>query len=148
MLRRFLPAIKRYPQEIQKPADPFELMESLWRDVFDLGLKESYFPAINMSENEKEIKIEAEMPGMEPKDIELTIQNNTLIIKGEKRFQEEQSRDNYHRIECSYGSFYRTIPLPAEVEESQISAKFKNGILEIKLPKKDGAKGRKIPIEG
>ncbi len=149
MFRRFLPALKKQSQELQRPADIFDLMESFWRDPFGFSpFKEPAFPAINMSENEKEIKVEAELPGMEPKDVELTIQDNNLIIKGEKKFKEEESKDNFHRIECSYGSFYRAIPLPTEVDESKISAKFKNGILKIKLPKKEGAKGRKIPIEG
>ncbi len=149
MFRRFLPALKRRSEELQRPADIFDLMEAFWKDPFGVDLfKESHFPAINMSENENEIKIEAELPGMDPKDIELTLQNNNLIIKGEKKFKEEKSKDNFHRIECSYGSFYRSIPLPAEVEEKDISARFKNGILEIKLPKKEGAKGRTIPIEG
>jgi len=143
---RFLPALRE--SDVTKSESIFDLMESFWRDPFNFSLfREATYPAINISENEKEIKVKAELPGLEPKDVELTIQNNTLILKGEKKLEEEEKKDNFHRIECSYGSFYRSIPLPTEIDESKVSAKFKNGILEIRLPKKEEARGKKIPIE-
>ncbi|WP_461833616.1 Hsp20/alpha crystallin family protein [Desulfothermus sp.] len=144
---RFLPALRK-DSDVTKSESIFDLVESLWRDPFNFSLfREVTYPAINISENEKEIKVKAELPGLEPKDVELTIQNNTLILKGEKKLEEEEKKDNFHRIECSYGSFYRSIPLPTEIDESKVSAKFKNGILEIRLPKKEEARGKKIPIE-
>ncbi len=144
---RFLPALRK-ESDVTKSESIFDLVESLWRDPFNFSLfREVTYPAINISENEKEIKVKAELPGLEPKDVELTIQNNTLILKGEKKLEEEEKKDNFHRIECSYGSFYRSIPLPTEIDESKVSAKFKNGILEIRLPKKEEARGKKIPIE-
>lgn len=147
MLSNFLPTLRKRT-DVRKSDDIFDIVESFWRDPFNFSLfKDIDYPAVNISENEKEIKVKAELPGIEPKDIELTIQNNTLILKGEKKFEEEEKKDNFHRIECRYGSFYRTIPLPAEVDESKVSAKFKNGVLEIKLPKKEEAKGKRIPIE-
>ncbi len=148
MLRRFLPALRRQDRGIERTGDVFDLMESFWKDPFNFSLfKDVSYPAVNISENDKEIKVKAELPGLDSKDIDLSIQNNTLILKGEKKFEEEESKENFHRIECSYGSFYRAIPLPAEVDESKVSAKFKNGVLEIKLPKKEEIRAKKIEIK-
>ncbi|GAB6888452.1 Hsp20/alpha crystallin family protein [Desulfothermus okinawensis JCM 13304] len=144
---RFLPALRK-ENDVAKTESIFDLMENLWRDPFNFSLfRDVTYPAVNISENEKEVKVRAELPGLDPKDVELTIQNNTLILKGEKKLEEEEKKDNFHRIECSYGSFYRSIPLPTEIDESKVSAKFKNGVLEIRLPKKEEARGKKIPIE-
>ncbi len=147
MLRNLLPTLRR-SSDVPKSSDIFDIIESFWREPFNFSLfGEPQYPAVNISENDKEIKVKAEIPGIDPKDVELTIQNNTLVLKGEKKFEEEEKKDNFHRVECRYGSFYRTIPLPAEIDESKVSAKFKNGVLEIKLPKKEESKGKKIPIE-
>ncbi len=147
MLNRFLPALRR-EKDIAKPESLFDLMESFFKDPFEFSLlRDVAYPAVNISENEKEVKVKAELPGLDPKDIELSIQNNTLILKGEKKMEEEEKKDNFHRIECSYGSFYRAIPLPSEIDDTKVSAKFKNGVLEVILPKKEGAQGKKIEIE-
>ncbi len=146
MLRRFLPEVRR--SELEKVTSIFDMMENLFRSSFDLPFfRSSEYPAINISENEKEVKVEAELPGLEPKDIEISFQNGNLILKGEKKFKDEENKDNYHRIEISYGSFYRSIPIDTEVDIDKIKAKFKNGILEITLPKKESSQVKKIEIE-
>ncbi len=146
MLRRLLPEIRR--SELERPASLFDMMENFFKSSFDLPLfRSSEYPAVNISENEKEIKVEAELPGLEPKDIEISFQNGNLILKGEKKFKDEENKDNYHRIEISYGSFYRSIPIDAEIDIDKVKAKFKNGILEITLPKKESFQVKKIEIE-
>jgi HSP20 family protein len=92
-------------------------------------------PKVNVSETEKEVLVTAELPGIEEKDVEVTLDNGVLAIKGEKKAEKEEKNKNYHRIERSYGSFVRSIALPHEVEEEKVEATFKNGVLTVKLPK-------------
>lgn len=111
--------------------------------------KGSFLPSIDVSEDEKSIQVNAELPGMTEKDIEVTLHDNVLTLKGEKKHEEEKKDQNYHCIERRYGSFHRSFPLPQEVEIEKIDASFKNGILSIAIPKKEGEKekGKKIEIK-
>lgn len=149
MFRRFLPETRREgAMETQRPRSLFDMMEDMWRTPFEFGsLREYDFPAVNISENDKDILVKAELPGMEAKDIDISINKNNLILQGEKKFEDEEKKENYHRIERTYGNFYRAIPLPTDIDEDNISAKFKNGILEVKLPKIEKSRGKKIEIE-
>lgn len=105
---------------------------SPWYSSFE---KSEFIPSIDVSENEKEVQINAELPGMTDKDIEVHLQNNTLVLKGEKKQEQEKKEKDYHHIERRYGSFYRSIPMPEEVETEKIEANFKNGVLNIRIPK-------------
>ena len=103
-------------------------------------------PNVNISETKKEVKVEAELPGMEEKDINVAIDNGYLTIRGEKKH--ENRDEKAHRIECSYGLFERTFPLPENAIAEKAKAKYKKGVLTIDIPK-DPAKidsGRTIPI--
>ena len=94
-----------------------------------------------------EIVVKAELPGMERKDITLNLEKNVLTLKGERRFEKEAKDENYHRIERSYGSFQRSIPLPAAVDDSKVDASFRDGLLNIVLPKTEkSSAGKKIPV--
>lgn len=106
-------------------------------------------PSVDVSENEKEILVTAELPGVDEKDVELTISKNNLIIKGEKKKETEEKNKDYYRKEISYGSFRQVLPLPAEVDESKIEANYQKGVLKIKLPKtaKAQEETKKIPIK-
>jgi HSP20 family protein len=125
----------------------FDLMEDLWRTPFETGLGQMEYPAVNVSEDDRNITVEAELPGMDSNDIDISLQNNMLVLQGEKRFEDEQKQGNYQRIERSYGSFSRTIPLSSSVDEDNVKASFKNGILTVTLPKQEKAQGKKIAIE-
>lgn len=103
-------------------------------------------PAVDIFENENEIVIKAELPGMEAKDIELGLENNVLTIKGERRFEKETKEENYHRVEREYGRFNRSFSLSAAVKEDKITAEFRDGLLKIVLPKKEEVKSRLIKI--
>ncbi|PJB81311.1 MAG: molecular chaperone [Acidobacteria bacterium CG_4_9_14_3_um_filter_49_7] len=112
----------------------------------DTELTGSWSPAVDVSESETAIEIKADLPGMTEKDIDVTVENNTLTIKGERKFENEDKRENYHRIERQYGSFYRSFQLPNTVDVTKINADFKNGILELALPKREETKPKKISI--
>lgn len=126
--------------------NPFSLlrreMDSLFDNFFrglDMEPFESRFsaftPKVDVTESDKEIKVSAELPGMDEKDIEVSLQNDMLTIKGEKNAEKEDKGKDYYRMERSYGSFSRTISLPVEVETDKVEAMFKNGVLSITLPK-------------
>jgi HSP20 family protein len=102
-------------------------------DAFDeMG---AFQPRMDIRESDKEIKVSAELPGMDEKDIEVSLAHNQLTISGEKKESTEDKGTSYYRIERSYGSFRRTLPLPDEVEADKVEATFKNGVLTITLPK-------------
>jgi HSP20 family protein len=105
-------------------------------------------PRIDVSETDTEIKIEAEMPGIEEKDVELVLSNGRLTIKGEKKQEKEEKKKDYHVVERSYGSFARSISLPFEADPGQVKASFVKGVLTVTVPKPPEvkAKERKIPI--
>ena len=127
--------------------DPFNLFKpsSLWADEDEASVK--WMPTVDISENEKELTFKAELPGVELKDITLSLDNNVLTIKGERRFEKETDKENYHRVERMYGNFCRSFGLPTYVDESKVLAEFKNGVLKIVLPKKEQAKSRGIEIK-
>jgi len=113
------------------------------------GFAGGFMPSIDVKENEKEFIIKAELPGVEEKDIEVTVTNDSVTIKGEKKEEKEDKDKNYYYMERSYGSFSRVIPLDAETEAGKAEARFKNGILDIKIPKNQSAEttGTKVPIK-
>ncbi len=104
-------------------------------------------PAVDMYDNEKEIVVKAEVPGIDKDDINITVADNTLTIKGETKKEEETKEEDYYYSERTFGSFSRRLELPDKVQESKIKANFKDGILEINLPKAPEAKAKKIKVE-
>ncbi len=108
---------------------------------------EDWFPSVDVSENRKNIVVKAEIPGVDLKDIEVSLDGRILTIKGEKKQEKEESDVHYHRLESSYGYYRRSIELPAEVDPSKVDAKYKNGILKIKLKKAREAETRTIKIK-
>ncbi len=104
-------------------------------------------PNIEMYDRKDEIVVKAELPGVAKEDIDLTITKDSLTLKGEVKREEEIKEEDYYACERSYGSFTRTIALPAEVDSEKAKASFKSGVLEIVLPKKEEAKPKEIKIE-
>lgn len=109
--------------------------------------EETFNPKVNVAETDTNVQITAELPGMEEKDIDVSLAENTLTIKGEKKKESEEKNKNFHRVERSYGYFQRSLPLPAEVEVDKVAANFKNGILNITLPKSQASKAKSKKIE-
>ena len=104
-------------------------------------------PNIEMYDRKNEIVVKAELPGVAKEDIDLSITKDSLTLKGEVKKEEEVKDENYYSCERSYGSFTRTIALPVDVDNEKAKASFKNGVLEIVLPKKEEAKPKEIKIE-
>jgi len=109
----------------------------------------SFMPTVDVKESEKEFTIKAELPGVDEKDVEVTVTDNVVTIKGEKKEEKEDKGKNYYYMERSYGSFNRVIPLTEEIESDKAEASFKNGVLNITIPKSQTAKakGTKVPIK-
>ena len=105
-------------------------------------------PTVDVTEDKDTITVKAELPGVEQKDIAVSLQDGMLSIKGEKRAEKEEKDKRYHRVERSYGAFYRSIQLPSAVDAAKVAATFKDGVVTITLPKAPEAKGTTIPIKG
>jgi HSP20 family protein len=104
-------------------------------------------PSLDLTETKDALVVKAEIPGIDPKDIQVTIQENYLTIKGEKKQEKEEKDERHHRIERSYGAFARGVRMPVAVDGSKVEAKFKNGLLTVSLPKTPGAKGTTVPVK-
>jgi len=110
----------------------------------------AFMPSMDVKETEKEITVTAELPGMEQKDVEVTLTEGVLSIKGEKREEHEEEKGDTYRSERRYGAFERALPLPADVEVDKAKAEFKKGVLKVVLPKSEKAQAnrKRIPVEG
>lgn len=114
-------------------------------DVMSRG---DWVPAVDIYENDNhEIVIRAEMPGMKREDIELRVENNTLTLRGERKREAEVRDEQYHRVERAYGAFVRSFSLPSTVDAGHVSAEYKDGVLSVTLPLREEAKPRQIPVE-
>lgn len=138
---------------------PFQDIENLHREMnrlFDffpsLGSQEESFvakwaPAVDIADTKDNLIIKADLPGLKKEDIDVSIQDNRLIIRGEKKKEEQVKEQDYLRTERFYGSFQRAIVLPSEVDPSKINASFKDGVLELTLAKKEEAKPKQIKVD-
>ena len=104
-------------------------------------------PALDVKETEKELVVKADLPGIDEKDVQLTIDNGILTIRGEKKEERKDERENYHLVERSYGSFQRSIRLPESVDEDKAEARFDKGVLTVTLPKRPEAVKQQKKIE-
>jgi HSP20 family protein len=105
-------------------------------------------PSVDIYENKDQIVLEAELPGMNREDFDLTVENNVITLRGERRFEKKDDGDNYHRVERSYGSFTRSFTLPQTVSAEGAQAEYRNGVLRVTLPKREEVKARRIEIAG
>ncbi len=138
--------------------DPFKELQSLQEKIdriFEESLRGrevspfsgSWVPAVDIYETDDAIILEAELPGMDEKDIEVKVEDNVLTIKGERKFEKEAKEENYYRMERYYGSFQRSFSLPSNVDLDKIKAEYKKGILKVTMPKKEETKPKQIKIE-
>jgi HSP20 family protein len=141
--------------------DPFRDLRTLQEEVnrlFSSNLTPSFGeegigrgawnPNVDIYENKDQIVLEAELPGMNREDFELTVENNVITLRGERRFEKKDDADNYHRVERAYGSFSRSFTLPQVVSGDAATAEYRNGVLRVTLPKREEAKARRIEIAG
>jgi HSP20 family protein len=138
--------------------DPFdeimstrEAMDRLFEDFFSRRPRQAgpmvWQPAIEISETENDIIVKAELPGIDPKNVEVNVTAEGLTIKGEARTEQEEKKRNYYRRELRYGAFQRTVPLPIEVKGEDAKATFRHGILEVKVPKAERVRPKSVKVE-
>jgi HSP20 family protein len=108
---------------------------------------QAWMPAVDMIDEKEEIVVKADLPGLDQKDIEVTVQDGTLIIRGERKEEKEEKKEDYYYAERSYGSFMRSLSLPKGVDAEKVKATFKKGVLEVHLPKAKEAKGKTIEVK-
>ncbi|MGD8863128.1 MAG: Hsp20/alpha crystallin family protein, partial [Myxococcales bacterium] len=108
----------------------------------------SWKPAVDIFEDEEAVHVKAEVPGMKPEDIKVSVENNVLSISGERKLEHEDRKDGYHRVERFYGNFSRSFALNEEVDAENIDAHYDAGILSLKLMKRPAAKRRQIAVKG
>jgi HSP20 family protein len=120
-------------------------MDRLWGSFF--GKRNGVEPAMDLTETKDSLIVKAELPGMDPKDVEITLSGNLLSIRGERKQEREEKEEICHLIERFYSSFVRSIKLPVEVEEDKIETSYKDGLLKLVLPKSEKAKKKEIKIE-
>src|ERR1700752_4861774 len=132
--------------------DPFrgfstlqDRMNRLFHDSFGDGREEAlsttaFAPAVDVYEDEQHVTLKIEVPGIDEKDIDVRIENNTLTVHGERKFEKDEKEENYRRVERQYGSFTRTFTLPPTVDQDSVQADYEKGVLKIKLAKKQEAK--------
>ena len=106
----------------------------------------NFIPAVDIYEDEKKVVLKLEVPGIQEKDLDVSVENNTLTVKGERKFETEEKEENFHRIERRYGSFFRAFTLPTSVETENIDAKYENGVLRLELKKKPEAQPKQIKV--
>jgi HSP20 family protein len=117
---------------------------SLWSRA---GENEFPAPALDVYEEKDDIIVKAELPGIDKDDVEVNISGSTLTLKGEKQKEQKVEEKNYYRSERSYGAFLRTVELPKDVQSNKVKASFKNGVLEVRLPKTEEAKTKEIKVK-
>ncbi len=128
-------------------------VDRMWEDFFGprgWGLRPwegEWAPAIDVSETADKVEVKAEVPGIDPKEINITLTGDVLTIKGEKKSEREETKESYHLVERSYGSFSRSLTLPAAVEVDKIDARYEKGVLTVTCPKKEEVKPKAIEIK-
>jgi HSP20 family protein len=139
--------------------DPFQelnlitsRMNRLFQDTYGQGSAEenlttsAFVPPVDIYEDEHNISLKIEVPGIDQKDIDVRLENNTLTVRGERKFEKEEKEENFHRVERRYGSFYRAFTLPNTVDPDSVKADYDNGLLKITLAKKAEAKPKQIKV--
>ncbi|RMF86390.1 MAG: Hsp20/alpha crystallin family protein [Nitrospirae bacterium] len=136
-------------EEMDRLFDDFFRSFDWWPFERFASSTEGYLPRVDVAEDEENVVVTAELPGLEEKDIEVSLAGGVLTLKGEKREESETRDKEYVRTERSFGAFRRSIPLPCEVEEDKVKATFKRGVLTVTLPKSEAARRetRRIPVE-
>jgi HSP20 family protein len=135
-----------YPTDEELPAGLRVFQDSVAR-MFSEPSTRPWTPPVDILETENDLVLKADVPGIDLRDIEIKIENGTLTIKGERKFEGNAGDQGYHRIERNYGTFARSFALPDSVDTEKVKAEYKNGVLTVTLPKKDVAKPRTVKVE-
>ena len=143
---RYLPSIQRFNTPARWWPET-SLFNSLFEEFpFGVSFEKGLTPAVDILEKDGNLILRAELPGMTEKEIDLKIDGNVLTLSGERKLENEEKRDNYRRIERSYGSFSRSFTLPEPADREKVKAEYKNGVLTVTIPLKPEAQPRAVPI--
>ena len=118
-----------------------------WDALPDVLSRSEWMPSVDVSETDKEVIVNAELPGMDAKDIDISLSGDVLMLRGERKHEHEEKKENYHRVERRYGSFSRTLQLPAEVDRENVDATYKDGVLRVTLQKTERCSAKKIQVK-
>ena len=143
--------IVRYDRDLRTLQEELNRLFStnLTRAFDDEGIgRGAWAPSVDIYENKDHIVLEAELPGMKQEDFDLSIENNVITLRGERKFEKTDENDNYHRVERSYGAFTRSFTLPQTVSAEGATAEYNNGVLRVTLPKREETKSRRIQVTG
>ena len=150
-MKGLIPWKKRNREMVNLRKDFDDFFDSFFSEpafsIPKLFSEKSWFPNVDVSEGKRDIIVKAEIPGVDKEGIDISLDGRLLTICGEKKQEKEESDEHYHRVESSFGLYKRTIELPADVDESKVDAKYKNGVLKIKLKKAKEAETKKIKIK-
>jgi HSP20 family protein len=153
-ITRFAPAVRFSP--VRRPFGEVTSLQDRLNSIFEeLGWqpeeaetkKNSFVPAVDVYEDAQKVTVKLEVPGISKEDLDVRLENQTLTVKGERKFESEAKKENFHRIERSYGSFARTFTVPQTVDTESIKANYDAGVLTISLAKKAEAKPKQVAIE-
>jgi HSP20 family protein len=133
----------RFNQLLGQPGGLFRNMGTSMDQPLAFG---NFAPPVDIYEDDHQVTIQAELPGVEEKDLNITVENNVLTITGERKLENEENKENFHRIERSYGRFTRSFTLPSTLDTENINADFNNGVLKIVLNKSEAAKPKQIKV--
>lgn len=133
---------------LPRQVDPSRLFEDFFDDLLApvQGQPRTWVPAVDVMEKDGDLILRAELPGLEEKDIDLKLDGNVLTLKGERKYENNENRENYHRVESFYGAFSRSFTLPDSADRDKITADYKNGVLTIKVPQRPEVKPREIQV--
>ncbi len=145
-VRRAFPSLSELQGEMERFWEGWPSLR-FWRPLRLLE-REEWLPAVDVYQKDGMVHVEAELPGMTEKDIEITVAEDTLTVSGEHKEEKEVKEEDYYRCERSYGHFLRQVALPAGVDADNAKASFKDGVLHVELPVKEAAKKKKIEISG
>lgn len=141
-----MPIMRFNPEAEDFPAGLRLFQDSLSR-LFSEPASRPWSPPVDIYETENELVLKADLPEIDPKNVGIQLENGTLTLKGERKFEEQNNKRGFHRIERSYGSFVRAFSLPESVDSEKVKADYKNGVLTVTLPKKEVAKPKMINVE-
>lgn len=133
------------PLSLRREMD--RLFDRFFEGEVDVPALGEFMPTMDLKENTDKVTVTMEVPGVDAKDVEVSVSDHMLTVKGEKKQGKEEKGEHSHRIERSYGAFARTIALPAAVDTNKADATFKNGVLTITVAKTPGAKGKTVPVK-
>lgn len=144
-----MPIIKYGPfqNELEDFPTGLRLFQDSLSRLFSEPASRPWSPAVDIYETENELVLKADLPEVDPKNVGIQLENGTLTLKGERKFEDQKNGKGFHRIERSYGSFVRAFSLPDTVDGDKVKADYKNGVLTVTLPKKEVAKPKTINVE-